>query len=157
MQFFGVDGYEISSTTACKDPVRAIKFLDWLASDEGQVLRNWGIEGKHYQVGNGTRVIPADILDKNVNDAALFRKKRGSISMRPLLRVTETVLRTLPAITYTTNFPEQIIASYSDTEKETRDHAKTCEGICSQAKRNSLSRSGARCTTCRFRRTEITR
>lgn len=44
MQSFGADGYGISITTDCEDPVRAIKFLDWLSSDEGQVLRNWGIE-----------------------------------------------------------------------------------------------------------------
>lgn len=42
MQSIGVDGYGISITTACKDPVRAIKFIDWLSSEKGQVLRNWG-------------------------------------------------------------------------------------------------------------------
>lgn len=43
-------GYGIGITTACKDPVRAIQFLDWLCSDEGQVLLNWGLEGINYFV-----------------------------------------------------------------------------------------------------------
>ena len=56
LQAIGVDGYGISITTACKDPIRAIKFIDWLSSDEGQVLRNWGVEGKQYNIENGVRV-----------------------------------------------------------------------------------------------------
>lgn len=49
MQGQGVaTGWGVGITTACKDPVRAIKFLDYLCSDEGQVLINWGIEGVNY-------------------------------------------------------------------------------------------------------------
>lgn len=57
-------GYGVGITENCKDPVRAIKFLDYLASDEGQVLVNWGIEGKHYEIKDGKRVIPADVLEQ---------------------------------------------------------------------------------------------
>ncbi|MCR1950657.1 extracellular solute-binding protein [Clostridium sp. DSM 100503] len=39
--FSGGFGYAISSS--CKDPKRAFEFLDWIASDEAQVLLNWGI------------------------------------------------------------------------------------------------------------------
>ncbi|MNO28666.1 Lipoprotein LipO precursor [compost metagenome] len=119
MQSFGVDGYGISITTACKDPVRAIQFLDWLASDEGQVLRNWGIEGKHYQVENGTRVIPADILDKKVNDANSFSKETGINLYTTFAPRYGDGVKDATGSYYTTNFPEQIIASYSETEKET--------------------------------------
>lgn len=119
MQSFGVDGYGISITTACKDPVRAIKFIDWLASDEGQVLRNWGIEGKHYNVENGVRVIPADVLDKKVNDSSTFTKETG-IDLYTIFgpRYGDGV-KDATGNYYTTNFPEQIIASYSEVEKET--------------------------------------
>ena len=41
-------GWGVGITVDCPDPVRAIKFLDFLASEEGQILDNWGIEGKHY-------------------------------------------------------------------------------------------------------------
>ncbi|MTI59696.1 MAG: hypothetical protein FH762_06855 [Firmicutes bacterium] len=35
-------------TTACEDPVAAIKYLDYLISE--QILIQWGIEGEHYEV-----------------------------------------------------------------------------------------------------------
>lgn len=118
MQSVGVDGYGISITTACKDPVRAIKFLDWLSSEEGQVLRNWGIEGKQYNVDNGQRVIPADILDQKVNDAANFTKNTG-IGLYSILGVRYgDGVKDSTDNYYTTNFPEQILAEYSDAEKE---------------------------------------
>ncbi|GIP52521.1 ABC transporter substrate-binding protein [Paenibacillus vini] len=119
MQSFGVDGYGISITTACKDPVRAIKFLDWLASDEGQVLRNWGIEGKQYNVENGTRVIPEDVLNKKVNDASTFTKETGVDLYTTLAPRYGDGVKDATGNYYTTNFPEQIIAKYSDVEKET--------------------------------------
>lgn len=119
MQSFGVDGYGISITTACKDPVRAIKFLDWLASDEGQVLRNWGIEGKQYIVENGTRVIPADVLNKKVNDANTFAKETGVDLYTTFAPRYGDGVKDSTGNYYTTNFPEQIIAKYSDVEKET--------------------------------------
>lgn len=119
MQSFGVDGYGISITTACKNPVRAIKFIDWLASDEGQVLRNWGIEGKHYNVEDGVRVIPEDVLDRKVNDTNNFAKETG-IDLYTIFgpRYGDGV-KDATGNYYTTNFPEQIIASYSEVEKET--------------------------------------
>ncbi|MEK4330391.1 ABC transporter substrate-binding protein [Paenibacillus sp. FSL R7-0297] len=118
MQSVGVDGYGISITTACKDPVRAIKFLDWLSSEEGQVLRNWGIEGKQYNTDNGQRVIPADILDQKVNDAANFTKNTG-IGLYSILGVRYgDGVKDSTDNYYTTNFPEQILAEYSDAEKE---------------------------------------
>nr|WP_028530769.1 ABC transporter substrate-binding protein [Paenibacillus sp. HW567] len=119
MQAIGVDGYGISISTSCKDPVRAIKFLDWLSSDEGQVLRNWGIEGKQYNVENGKRIIPDDIRNQKVNDAANFSKQTG-IGLYSIfgVRYGDGVKDSTDNY-YTTNFPEQIIASYSNAEKET--------------------------------------
>lgn len=43
-------------TVDCEDPVKAIQFIDYLLSVEGNVLLNWGIEGVHYDVVNGKRV-----------------------------------------------------------------------------------------------------
>ena len=52
-------GWGTGISIDCKDPVRAIKFLDFLASDEGQILNNWGIEGKHYYYDDeGVRALP---------------------------------------------------------------------------------------------------
>lgn len=41
-------GYGMAITKSCEDPVRAIKFMDYLCSDEGQILYHWGIEGENY-------------------------------------------------------------------------------------------------------------
>ncbi|MNM87362.1 Bacterial extracellular solute-binding protein [compost metagenome] len=119
----GVDGYGIAITTACKDPVRAIKFLDWLASDEGQVLRNWGIEGKHYTVdANGQRVIPAEVTEKRMNDTANFTKETGLGNPGGLYAVMSARygdgVKDSTGNYYTINFPEQIVELYSDAEKE---------------------------------------
>lgn len=54
----------ISISKACKDPVRAIKFLDFFATDEGAKLLNWGIEGVHYDVVDGKRVRKPEIAKK---------------------------------------------------------------------------------------------
>ncbi|GIO86953.1 ABC transporter substrate-binding protein [Paenibacillus faecis] len=118
MQAFGVDGYGISITTACEDPVRAIQFLDWLSSEEGQVLRNWGIAGKHYNLEDGKRVIPQDVLNQKVNDAENFSKQSG-IGLYSVFGVRYgDGVKDSTGNYYTTNFPEQIIASYSNAEKE---------------------------------------
>lgn len=119
-QSAGVDGYGISITTACKDPVRAIKFLDWLASDEGQVLRNWGVEGKHYTVDeNGKRTVPADIQDRKVNDSSNFQKETGIGLYAAMGPKYGDGVQDSTGNYYTTNFPEQIVAGYTEAEKET--------------------------------------
>jgi putative aldouronate transport system substrate-binding protein len=113
-----MSGWGVGITTAAKDPVRAIQFLDYLASDEGQILMNWGIEGKHYVIEDGKRVIPADVQDKKTNDASNFSKTSG-IGLYNLMSAHygDGVLDSTGSY-YTTNFPEQIVASYSEPEKE---------------------------------------
>lgn len=123
-QSAGVDGYGISITTACKDPVRAIKFIDWLSSDEGQVLVNWGIEGKHYKVDeNGKRVIPEEITDRRVNDTTNFTKQTGLGNPDGLYKIFGARygdgVKDPSGNYYTTNFPEQIVENYTKAEKET--------------------------------------
>lgn len=41
-------GWGIGITIDCKDPVRAFKFLDFMCSEEAQILTNWGIENVDY-------------------------------------------------------------------------------------------------------------
>lgn len=62
-------GWGVGITTACKDPVRAIKFLDYLCSDEGQILINWGIEGMNYTLdADGRRVRSAEEIARAESD-----------------------------------------------------------------------------------------
>lgn len=62
-------GWGIGITTSCEDPVRAIRFLDFICSDEGQILYNWGIEGENYQLDeNGQRYRTQEEIDKASSD-----------------------------------------------------------------------------------------
>ncbi len=70
-------GWGIGITKACKDPVRAIKFLDWMCSDEAQVLTHWGIEGVNYYVDdNGKRCRTDEEIKNSENDAG-YRAETG--------------------------------------------------------------------------------
>lgn len=114
-----MSGWGVGITTACKDPVRAIKFLDYLASDEAQIMNNWGIEGQHYNVENGKRVVPADVQDRITNDNAAFSRESG-IGFYSLMsaRYGDGV-KDPSGNYYTKNTPDLISANYSDADKET--------------------------------------
>lgn len=112
-------GWGVGITTSCEDPVRAIKFLDYLASEEGQILLNWGIEGEHYKVENGKRVIPADVLDKKINDNANFSKETGIGLYFALSPRYGDGVKDSTGNYFTTNYPEQIMESYTPSAKET--------------------------------------
>lgn len=62
-------GWGIGITKSCKDPVRAVRFLDWLCSDEAQILLNWGIEDvDYYYDENGKRCITEEDLEASRKD-----------------------------------------------------------------------------------------
>ncbi|MCL6591926.1 MAG: ABC transporter substrate-binding protein [Firmicutes bacterium] len=107
----------ISISKKCKNPVAAIKFLDWMASDEGMILRMWGIKGKNYVIINGKRVIPKEEWDNRNNDPNYQRNtgvgqwihpfpQRGLGSKDPTGQY------------YNPTTPQTIIDRYSDIEKE---------------------------------------
>lgn len=110
-------GWGIGITKSCKDPVKAIKFLDFLASEEGQILINWGIEGKHYNVVNGKRVIPKELEDLKYNDQSTFKKTTGIGNYDISLRYGDGVVDSTGNF-FTTKFPESILVEYSAPEKE---------------------------------------
>jgi putative aldouronate transport system substrate-binding protein len=71
----GWDGVAISKTN--KDPVRTIKMLDFLASEEGQYLLMWGIEGKDWDMKNGKHVPRQEVLDAFTKDWNEASKSTG--------------------------------------------------------------------------------
>ncbi|PQP81441.1 ABC transporter substrate-binding protein [Paenibacillus sp. PCH8] len=117
-QSIGFDGYGIGITVDCEDPVRAIKFLDWMSSEEGQVLRNWGIEGEQYNVKDGVRAIPADVQERKNKDNSTFTKETGVGLYNIFGAHYGDGVKDSTDNYYTTNYPEQIQLSYSDEEKE---------------------------------------
>lgn len=114
-----MSGWGVGITTSAKDPVRAIKFLDYLASEEAQVMNNWGIEGEHYNVEDGKRVVPADVQDRITNDSAAFSREAG-IGFYSLMsaRYGDGVEDSTGNY-YTKNSPDMIAANYTEADKET--------------------------------------
>lgn len=112
-------GYGIAISKTNPDPVRAIKFLDYLASDEGQVLLNWGIKDKHYTVdANGKRSMIKEVNDRRVNDATNFQKETGIGNYNTIGPHYGDGVKDPSGNYYTLRFPEQLVEGYSDVEKE---------------------------------------
>ncbi|WP_071130593.1 ABC transporter substrate-binding protein [Enterococcus timonensis] len=70
--FTGTTGISISSTS--EHPEEAFEFLDWMASEEAQILVNWGLEGVNYEIKDGKRV--ATDLDEAQTDPQ-YKNKTG--------------------------------------------------------------------------------
>ncbi|THF87377.1 extracellular solute-binding protein [Deinococcus sp. KSM4-11] len=111
-----VGGWGIGITKSCKDPIAAIKFLDYLASPEGQVLKNWGVQGKQYVVQGGKRVIPDAVLKQKNGDPATFQRTTGVGNYNISIRYGDGV-KDPGGNYYTTTYPEQIIDAYTPSEK----------------------------------------
>ncbi len=69
-------GYYLSITTKCKDVQRAMEFFDWMCTEEAQILTHWGIEGQHYTIENGKRVMKPEIMKMKTDDPA-WQQKTG--------------------------------------------------------------------------------
>ena len=74
-----IPAWGVSVTTACKDPVKAIKFLDWMCTDESLVLRTWGIEGEHWEMQDGKRVETA--FYTNLKDTDDYVSQKTGVGM----------------------------------------------------------------------------
>ncbi len=123
-------GIGISISKDCKDPVRAIKFLDWMCTDEAQVLINWGIEGIHYKVKNGKRIIPHSEWRKRNTDPNYFKNTGIDVYVYPFPRHGDGALDPT-GNTYTTITENTLTEKYSDIEKEVLKHygAKTWKDL----------------------------
>ena len=73
----------ISITTSCKDIPGALKFIDDLLSPEILTLRNWGIEGDDYLVGEDGLFYRTDDMRSKANDQAYINSHLCSYSYFP--------------------------------------------------------------------------
>ncbi|QUH29905.1 extracellular solute-binding protein [Vallitalea guaymasensis] len=65
-------GWGISSQ--CKDPVTLIKFFDFMFTEEGSTLMNWGIEGETYTVNaDGTKSYTDTVLNNEQTPLGYLR------------------------------------------------------------------------------------
>lgn len=67
----------IAMTTNCKDPVRGFQFMNYLASDEGQELLMWGLEGEHWDMVDGKRTPRPELLDSFKTDWTETKQRTG--------------------------------------------------------------------------------
>lgn len=107
-------------TTACKDPVGAIKFLDYLIREETQFLIQWGIKGVHYEVDENGHFYRTDEQNKMFLDPEWRRDVFGGpyfYNSFPNLRgIDENGNSFMPD-----RQPSMIYAASQPTEKEVMD------------------------------------
>lgn len=112
-------GWGVAISESCENKERAFEFLDWLASDEAQVLLNWGIEGEHYTVNeDGKRELLPEVQEQKNTDPDFGKKTGIGAYVYPFPQ------RGVGAIdstgnSYTTTTLENVIANYNDAQKET--------------------------------------
>ncbi len=112
-----VTGQGVGITTACKYPVEAIKFLDYICSDEGQVLVNWGVEGINYEVDeNGKRYRTQEEIDRSNSDKDYAKNTGVGFYAYPFPTYGAGVLDAT-GNPYTTASKEAVIAEYDEEQK----------------------------------------
>lgn len=108
----------IGITVDNPDPVRAIKFLDWLASEEAQILNNWGIEGEHYQYDeDGNRYLTEEQREERLSDSN-FDERTGINVFRSYGPHYGDGVLDSSGQPFTINTPETVIEDYTTVEKE---------------------------------------
>ena len=110
-------GYGVGITTSCKDPVAAIKYLDYICSDEGQVLVQWGIEGVNYFLDDeGHRYRTEDEVKYATEDKD-YQKKTGVGFHNYPFPCYGNGVEDPTGSTYTTTNKESVMADYDDEQK----------------------------------------
>lgn len=110
-------GTGVGISNSCKDPVAAIKFIDFLCSDEGQVLNKWGIEGVNYFIDDeGHRYRTEEEIKYSQEDADYSKKTGVGFHNYPFPSYGNGILDPTGS-TYTTASKDAVIAEYNVEEK----------------------------------------
>lgn len=112
-----VTGQGVAITTACKYPVEAIKFIDYLCSDEGQVLVNWGIKDVNYFVDeNGRRYRTEEEIKESTSNQN-YKKLTGVGSYAYPFPTYGIGMNDATGNSYTTASKQAIIDEYNSEQK----------------------------------------
>lgn len=109
-------GWGIGITKSCEDPVRAIKFLDYLCSDEGQILYHWGIEGENYFLDDDGQPYRTDEEVAKSQSDPDYAKNTG-IDNYTGFPIYGTGSYSEDGFPYTPTTKESVIANYNEAEK----------------------------------------
>lgn len=110
-------GWGIGITKSCEDPVRAIKFLDYLCSDEGQILYHWGIEGENYFLDDNGQPYRTDEEVAKAQSDPDYAKNTG-IDNYTGFPIYGKGSYSEDGFPYTPTTKESVIANYNTAEKE---------------------------------------
>lgn len=110
-------GWGIGITKSCEDPVRVIKFLDYLCSDEGQILYHWGIEGENYFLDDDGQPYRTDEEVAKAQSDPDYAKNTG-IDNYTGFPIYGTGSYSEDGFPYTPTTKESVIANYNTAEKE---------------------------------------
>ena len=110
-------GWGIGITKSCEDPVRAIKFLDYLCSDEGQILYHWGIEGENYFLDDDGQPYRTDEEVAKAQSDPDYAKNTG-IDNYTGFPIYGTGSYSEDGFPYTPTTKESVLANYNTAEKE---------------------------------------
>ncbi|MDL4841902.1 ABC transporter substrate-binding protein [Aquibacillus rhizosphaerae] len=113
--FAGGWGIAISSTSENQE--RAFEFLDWMASEEAQILVNWGVEGENYDIVDGKRVMQEDDRERMNNDANYAKETGVGYYIYPFPQWGNGAVDS-NGQSITPNSEQDIIDNFNEVEKE---------------------------------------
>nr|MCR4742640.1 extracellular solute-binding protein [Treponema sp.] len=126
-------GWGIAISSSCKDKVNAFKFLDWMCSEEAQILTNWGIENIDYYYEDGIRTsFPNIDASRGVGKWVYPFPQAGEGYLdstgNPMAKVSRS----------------EIIKNYTNTEKDTLNAygVETWADLFTQADKLKVSKHG---------------
>lgn len=97
-------------------PERIMQFVDYLVSEEGQILNYWGIEGVHYDIIGGKRVFKEEEMSQRYSDPD-YSLKTGIGLLSAFPSYGEGV-KDSSGQYYTLSSKEDVIKQYSDTDRQ---------------------------------------
>ncbi len=103
-------GWGIAISRSCPDPERAFRFLDWMCSEEAQVLVNWGIKDQHYYIDRNGRRRALPGADDESSGVGVWVYPFPQAGPGRLDSTGNSIVRLSP---------ESVMEEYSDAEKET--------------------------------------
>lgn len=111
-------GYGVGITTSCADPVAAIQFLDWMCTDEAQILFRWGLEGVHYTEEGGVREFLPEVFTRWTDDPNFSKEEGVGIYSWPWPGYGQGA-KDSEGMYYSPIHTQTIIDGYHDDEKAT--------------------------------------
>lgn len=110
-------GWGIGISTSCKDPVRAVQFLDWMCTEEAQIMLNWGIEGVNYFYDeNGVRFRTDEEIEQSETNTNYAEETGVGRHNYPFPSYGNTAVDST-GNHYTTNSRELIISEYNNVQR----------------------------------------